>query len=49
MEHTKHVLTMQRQRPHIHENQRKDVGGSDHPVDVRAFRQQQNSDTRKQR
>ena len=38
MEHAKRVLSMQRQRRHIHEDKRKDVDGSDHSVGMGAFR-----------
>ncbi|MEA2462358.1 MAG: hypothetical protein QOJ98_105 [Acidobacteriota bacterium] len=49
MEYTERVLSMQRQRCHIHENQGKDIEGSDRSVGVCAFGQQENSGTRKQR
>ena len=45
MEHAKRVLSMQRQRRHIHENQRKDVDGSDPSVGACPFGPQQNSGT----
>ena len=47
MEHAKRVLSMQRQRRHIHENQRNDVDGSDASVGLCPFGRQQNSGTRK--
>jgi hypothetical protein len=40
---------MQRERRHIHENQRKPVEGSDHPVGACAFGQQHNSRAQKER
>jgi hypothetical protein len=46
MEHAKRVLSMQRQGRHIHENERKDVDGSDHSVRARALGQPDNSGTR---
>ena len=49
MEDAERVLSMQRQRRHVHENERKDVDGSDHSVGVRALRHEENGGTRKQR
>jgi hypothetical protein len=49
MEHTERVLSMQRQRRHIHKNKRNDVDGSDHSMGMCALRQQENSRTHEQR
>ena len=49
MKDTEGVLSMQRQRRHVHEQERKDVDGSDHSVAVRALGHQENSGTRTER
>ena len=46
MEYAEGVLSMQRQRSHIHEDKREDVDGSDHSVSVRAFGEEENGGTR---
>jgi hypothetical protein len=49
MKDAERALSMQRQRRHIHEDERKDVHRSDHSVPMRALGQEENSGAGAQR